>query len=78
MEEKNRQIQKKRRGEWNYQKYFSRHCCFPFTIGILLLLKITIPVNDHERKYNFQPILHGIYFVSGKNTSTITVIFLCL
>lgn len=75
-EEENRQIKKKKGGRRGITKYyFSRHFCLPFAIGLLLLLKITILVNDDEHKYNFQPILHGVYFVSSKNKSTITVIF---
>lgn len=45
----------------------------------LAAFKIRIPVNDNEHKSKcFQLVDHGICFVSGKNKSTVAVIFLCL
>lgn len=41
----------------------------------LAAFKIRIPVNDNEHKSNFQLVDHGIYFVNGKNKSTVAVIF---
>lgn len=44
----------------------------------LAAFKFRITVNDNEHKSNSQLVDHGIYFVSGKNKSTVAVIFLSI
>ena len=44
----------------------------------LAAFKFRITVNDNEHKSNSQLEDHGIYFVSGKNKSTVAVIFLSI